>query len=765
MIIAPNAGANTVAVNVNEFFLITIDFILKIIAFRLIKVLKQITYYSFFFITYVIYANKTLTLEEVSDSIIIDGLIEDFEWVNAEIAEDFVEINPGINNSPALVRTKVRVAYDKKNLYIAFNAYDESELIRANQSKRDDIAEDDRVIVSIDPRNDGVVQHYLSCNAYGIQLDGQKIGNNEDDNWDAIWYSSGNITEDGYEVEMAIPFSTFRSANSDSLNWRINFLRFIPRKESARIDSWVPIDRDNTCNPCQFGYLKGIKDVDIKSPLELLPSIVGSYEDSFSSSLGFGISFPIGETTTAEVTFNPDFSQVESNETKIDINNQTALSYPETRPFFNEGIDLFNTGSFGWKPKVRTVYTRSINQPSLAAKVLGQTGNTQYGYLGSLDRNGAFIIPFNDFGGTTTNLGKSNSNIFRLKHSINEGSYIGALYSDRRYDGGMGKSGGIDGLYRFNKNIKLDFQLFLSNTVEPNDTTISSSLNGHFFGKDSLTSDFDGETFSGHSFYVSLENWKRNRALTLLYAESSPTFRVDNGYIDFNDRRQLVVTTGTMLYPNNDIFETLSFWFGTGRVFSFDWSILTDWIYLSHNGQMIGQFGYGITLFAEDEYYKGLLFQDNYGLEVSLKKSFSKKLSLNFTPQFGTEIIRVDEPYQARNVSFGFELNLRPTNEFKFSFKLNQSRSIKFDTGDEVYSDLIARSRFEYQATSALNFRLVIQYHDYYDTFDLQPLISYQPGPFSIFYIGTSQSYMIVGSNWEQSYGQIYLKVQKLFSL
>ena len=105
-------------------------------------------------------------------------------------------------------------------------------------------------------------------------------------------------------------------------------------------------------------------------------------------------------------------------ETKIDINSQTALSYPETRPFFNEGIDLFNTGSFGWKPKVRTVYTRSINQPILAAKVLGQKGNTQYGYLGSSDRNGAFIVPFNDFGGTTTNLGESNANIFRFQKSI-----------------------------------------------------------------------------------------------------------------------------------------------------------------------------------------------------------------------------------------------------------------------------------------------------------------------------------------------------------
>ena len=72
----------------------------------------------------------------------------------------------------------------------------------------------------------------------------------------------------------------------------------------------------------------------------------------------------------------------------------------------------------------------------------------------------------------------------------------------------MGNSGGFDGLYRFNNNLKLDFQLFSSKTVEPNDTTISSSLDGHLFGKDSITSDFDGDIFSGHSLYFSLEGWK-----------------------------------------------------------------------------------------------------------------------------------------------------------------------------------------------------------------------------------------------------------------
>ena len=709
-------------------------------------------------------SEKTIDLKNVSNSIIIDGVIDESEWADAKTIGDFVEITPG-ENLPAVAQTKVYVTYDSKHLYIAFNAFDDQGSIRANQSKRDDISDDDNIGVLIDPRNDGVAAYFFSCNPYGNQSDGQKFGESERNDWDAIWNSSGRIKDDGYEVEMAIPFSTFRTANLGEFHWRINFFRVVPRQDSKRIDSWVPIDRNNRCDICQIGHLKGIKDIHVKSPIEVLPSLVGSYEDSFSNNIGFGISLPIGKTATAEVTFNPDFSQVESNETKIDINSQTAISYPETRPFFNEGVDLFNTGSFGWKPKVRAVYTRSINQPLMAAKVLGQYGNTQYGYLGSLDQNSTFIVPFSDFGGTTENLGKSNTNIFRAKHSINEGSYIGGVLSDRRYERGSGTMGGVDGVYRFNNSLQMDWQLFLSNTIEPVDTSISSSINGHLFGKDSLTSDFDGESYAGHSFYFSLENRERNDGMTLMYVERSPTFRTDNGYIDLNDKRHLTFTRGKILYPEKGSFEVMYFWFATGRIFFYDWDKFQDWLFLSHNGQMKGQFGYDITLLAENEYYKGEYFPNNYRLMFEFEKSFSKKISIEFEPQFGTEIIRDDDPYQARNISFGFELNLRPSNEFKFNFKLDQSRSTNFDTGKEVYSDLISRTRFEYQATAALNMRLVAQYHDYYDSFDIQPLISYQPGPFTIFYIGTSRSYDRYGSKWQEAYGQVYLKVQKLFSL
>ena len=150
----------------------------------------------------------------------------------------------------------------------------------------------------------------------------------------------------------------------------------------------------------------------------------------------------------------------------------------------------------------------------------------------------------------------------------------------------------------------------------------------------------------------------------------------------------------------------------------------------------------------------------------SFDKNISKKVSVEFEPQFGTEIIRwADEPYQARNVGVGGEINLKPSNEFKINLDVNFSRSTDFDTKEEIYSDLISRLRLEYQATSALNFRFVTQYHDYEKKIDVQPLISYQLDPFSIYYIGTSLSYEKSGKNWDENFGQVYVKIQKLFSI
>jgi hypothetical protein len=720
----------------------------------------------FYFILIIscLFGNKSLTISKTNESILIDGFIDENEWIGAAIADGFYEVMPA-ENEPSITETQTFVTYDEKNLYVGFKAFDDPNEVRAHQSKRDAIWEDDMVGIILDPQNDGVMAYQFFCNPLGNQGDGQKFGQSEIDSWDAVWYSSGRVTDEGYEVEISIPFSTFRVSNENEYHWRISFFRITPRDDSRRQNSWTPFDRNNPCQICQLGHLYGIKNIDTRAPMELLPGLVGSYDDSLGSNIGLGISMPFGNSGTAEITLNPDFSQVESNASRIDLNSQFAIYYPETRPFFNEGIDLFNTGSFGWKPKTRTVYTRSINQPSMAAKVLGQVGNTQYGYLGAKDQSTLLIIPFGNFGGSAS-VGESISNIFRAKHSLNKGSFIGGILSDRRYENGSGTLGGLDGLYRFNNNLQLDWQLFISNTLEPNDTSLTSSINEFYFSEDSLTAGFDGESYTGYSAYASLERMGRNGGTTLMYVEKTPTFRADNGYVDLNDQRQFNWTNYRVFYPKSELFEQMEFVAAFGHRLFHDWSWAQDWTFLSHSAKLKGQFSYNITLLGENESYLGERFDNNYQLMFSFDKNVSKMISVELSPRIGTEIIRwADEPYQARNVGLGFEVDLKPSSEFKISLDINSSKSTDFNTKEEIYSDLISRLRLEYQATSALNFRFVAQYHDYERKIDIQPLISYQPDPFSIYYIGTSRSYERTGKIWDESFGQVYLKIQKLFSI
>jgi len=719
-------------------------------------------------------AEKSLSLTKTNGVIEIDGFIHDDEWQDAAIAENFLEVMPA-ENTPAITETQTFVTYDEKNLYVSFKAYDDPSEIRAHQSKRDAIWGDDMVGIIIDPQNDGVMAFQFFSNPFGNQGDGQKFGQSEREDWDAVWYSSGRLTDEGFEVEMAIPFSTFRVSNEDEYHWRASFFRITPRDDSRRQNAWTPYNRNDPCEICQLGHLYGIKDIDTKAPIELLPGLIGSYDDSLGSNLGLGISLPLGNSMTAEITLNPDFSQVESNSSRIDINSQFAISYPETRPFFNEGIDLFNTGSFSWQPKIRTLYTRSINQPVMAAKVLGQIGKTQFGYLGAQDKSTLLIVPFRNIGGTAS-VGESTTNLFRAKHSLNNGSYVGGVLSDRRYASGSGQLGGLDGYFRLTDNIHFDWQLFLSNTNEPNNDSLSTKFNGHSIGTDSLTSNFDGESFTGHNAFVSLGKRGRSGGMNLMYVERAPTFRADNGFVDLNDQRQFNWTNYRVFYPQNDLIEQWTFVGGFGRVLTHDWDWSQDWIFISHNGKLKGQFDYEITLLGESENYLGQRFDNNYQFMFSFEKHFSKMLFIELDPQIGTEIIRLtdepltdepltNEPYQARNVGIGFEVQVKPNSDFKIELDINSSKSTTFDTNEEIYSDLISRIRLEYQATPALNFRFVTQYHDYYQKLDIQPLISYQPDPFSIYYIGTSRTFYKVDDTFEESFGQIYLKVQKLFSI
>ena len=179
----------------------------------------------------------------------------------------------------ATVRTEVKVLYSKKNLYIGFIASDPNpEDIRANISDRDNAFRDDFVGVFIDPFNNNQQAFELFVNPLGIQMDGMRSGNNEDMNFDLLWYSDGKVTDSGYRAVMKIPFKSLNFPQKDVHNWSIQFLRNYPRNSRYQF-TWTDVKLNNPCLICQNGMMTGIKDIENTRTVELLPYAM-SFQES-----------------------------------------------------------------------------------------------------------------------------------------------------------------------------------------------------------------------------------------------------------------------------------------------------------------------------------------------------------------------------------------------------------------------------------------------------------------------------------------------------
>ncbi|MGH7448843.1 MAG: DUF5916 domain-containing protein, partial [Longimicrobiales bacterium] len=456
----------------------------------------------------------------------------------------------------APVRTEALLTYDDDHFYVAFTAWTEPREIRATLRQRDEIWDDDLVAVLIDTYGDGASGVLLIANAFGVQGDELFTPQGGDDSYDVIYRSRARITETGYQVEMAIPFRSLRMPSRDVHTWRINLYRRLPRS-SVHEMTWAPLDTDNPCILCQSAPLTGIQGIASGGRLELLPAVVaaqagaratpsGAFENGRPDiAAGLGAKYTMENGWTAEATLNPDFSQVESDAAQVDVNTTFALFFPERRPFFQEGSDLFET-------PINVVYTRSINDPLAAAKLTGRIGpDTRIAYLGARDEHTPFIVPFEERSMVLQG-GRSVSNVVRVRHAFMEDSHAGLLITDRRLDGGgSGSNISVDGSFRFAKSYRVNAQLTASRTTEPDDSLLTTGTT-HAFGRDDThTAAFDGERFAGRSTHLSFTRSARVWNFNLRYADATPTFRADNGFQSRNDFRRANASTTVSFYPDN----------------------------------------------------------------------------------------------------------------------------------------------------------------------------------------------------------------------
>jgi len=462
----------------------------------------------------------------VDEPIVIDGRLDERVWRETTPFELPYESRPA-PNTPAPVRTFAWIAYDERNFYFAFRADDpEPEKIRARFADRDTSFDNDQVGVILDPFHDGRRAFEFFVNPYGVQVDvlENDIVGGDDPTWDAIWSSAGRITESGFFVEAAIPFSSLRyPATSDEQIWGFNALRFWPRDTTRRL-ALDPLDRSRNCNLCQIGELGGIRGLRPRLDLELDPTLTASRTDereTFPDSplrtgdtqadAGLTVRWGVTPNLTLNAAFNPDFSQVEADARQLDVNTQFALSYPEKRPFFLEGADLFAT-------KVGTVYTRNLADPDWGLKLTGKAGDNALGIVLAHDAVTNLLLPGTESSDLTSLDGGSDAAIVRYRRDLPlPGSTAGFLYTGRQAGEYANHVFGGDSLLRLGPRHSLRLEAFASTSRYP-DAVADEFAQPH--------GDFDGRVLRLGYSYTSAR-WYGYGVL----ADFDRDFRADLGFV------------------------------------------------------------------------------------------------------------------------------------------------------------------------------------------------------------------------------------------
>ena len=491
--------------------------------------------------------SQPVTVPKFDAPPVIDGKLDEEIWQKAVVLKDFYQIQPG-DNTPPSKPTEVLLGYDAKFLYIAFKATDEPDKVRATVAKRDNIFQDDYVGFFLDTFNDKRKAFEVFFNPLGIQADGILTeGRGEDFSIDMLMESKGIVHETGFNVEVAIPFKSLRFEAGKGKLWGAHFFRRIKRFENE-LDSWMPFSRSVDGNMNQAGHLTGLEGISVERTIELIPSLTVSQNGRFVTSfdpltaratdpgrivnepvkldLGLTAKFIPSSAVTVDLAINPDFAQVEADQLVVTANQRFPIFFPEKRPFFLEGIDIFQT-------PITAVHTRAIVDPDVAVKTTGKLGRNTFGLMVASD-NGPGNLSADDRGALAScrdlraikadhvcnaeRFVDKNAyiGVLRLKRDIGKENSIGVLATSYNFIEKHNQVFALDGRFRPNKQTTAVFQL------------LGTTSRNFFFDADDGVSRYRTGNGFGYSinYNVSGRNWGWE-----LYGEGfTQDYRADVGF-------------------------------------------------------------------------------------------------------------------------------------------------------------------------------------------------------------------------------------------
>lgn len=698
-------------------------------------------------------------IPQLQGEIAIDGLLDDAAWQGALVQEIAYDIQPG-DNSPAPVKTIVRIGYTTDALYLSYHAMDpDPSAIRVHLRDRDTAFSDDWVGVFLDTFNDQRRGYEMIVNPLGVQADliNDATTGNEDPSWDGLWSSAGRITAEGYDVEIRIPFSTLRFRNGGgNQRWGISLFRNWPRDKRHQLTSHK-VPRESNCFLCEWAKYDGMAGVQQGRNIEVVPTLTmgksqtrdaaGTPWQSGDSSIepGLDVSWAPSPNMTLNATLNPDFSQVETDQLQLDFNSSFALFFQEKRPFFLEGADYFST-------PFDVLYTRQIADPDFGLRVTGRNGGNAYGAIVARDATTLVLVPGVLGSGFEQLDQKANVAVGRYRYDINDHASIGMIGTFRNGDDYANNVAGVDA--RWQKGVHTATAQFLHSQSEYPDEIVDA-YQGEL-GDDPTPSGNAwraGYIFSNRNWNASVQHW-----------QIDPGFRADLGFMGQVGYDKSVAGGGYSWFRDGKSVNRINLsgdWDITHR---YDGQLLERELEFQLGFQGPKQSQFGISPLTRVRYWRGAMFNEHninlYGnfrpladLQLGTYMNFGQQLDLRASRTGRRTLIGL---WGNANVGRGFNAEWDVSKQ-----RLRRDGGIAFDAS-------VADLRMGWQLDPRQRLRLTLQGSEL-NRFDnlidrnyaAQLVYSYKINPRTALYTGASYGAMLDNDTLELFGGtrSVFLKL------
>jgi Domain of unknown function (DUF5916) len=636
---------------------------------------------------------------------------------------DFRQYIPGDGN-PASEPTTAYLSYDDKNLYIVFVCHDEPGQVRAHLSPREILDQDDGVAVYLDTFHDHQRAYFFFSNPLGIQEDAiYTEGQGLDTSFDTLWYTQGRVTPDGYIVWFSIPFKSLRFSHAPEQTWGIALYRVILRK--SEYDFWPYITQRVQGMAQQFATVGGIEHVSPGRNMQLIPyglladnhflnqpsppSVANppAYQSVFEHRAGLDAKFVAKDALTFDVTLNPDFSQVESDDPQVTVNQRFAVFFPEKRPFFIENAGFFVT-------PVDLFFSRQIADPQFGGRMTGKVGRWTIGALAIDDRQPGLNQPAGSEYDT-----RAVDGVVRVAREFGKQSYIGMFASSRDFADTSNRVVSLDGRATLSKNWVVDFQGTHSWTRQ--DVNLPQLCLQFNSPPQTGPNPSNAASQQGNSLFADATYAGRHFNFTSNYVDYSPGFCAELGFIPRVDIRQNNATASYLWRPiAKPIVD-----YGPVASETVDWDhagSLQDWAAaLGFQVDLTRQTTFEVSRGEAYEVFDNIRFRRHSTAFFATAAPYNW-LSFNarFTTGTGVNYFPAPplDPFlgNVKRLNLGF--TLRPFSRFRFDetyiyYRLGNRQGSTpegFTPGSSIFNNHLMRSKLNYQFTRELSLRLIFDY-------------------------------------------------------